>query len=181
MRRVTRMAIPQFLEALLTATGPSGYETPAADVWRASADGFAAEVTSDTVGSSVARVPAGDGAPLVGLVGHIDEIGLVVKHITEEGVLRFGTIGGWDPQILVGQRVSLQTANGVVPGVVGRKPIHLLEDDDRKQVAKFDQLYIDIGATDGDDARRVVSIGDPAVIAAQPVELANGRIASKAM
>src|SRR4051794_38229163 len=118
-RRVARMAIPEFLQALLTATGPSGYESPAAQVWRDSASSFAKDVTSDTVGSSVARVPAADGAPLIGLVGHIDEIGLVVKHITEEGVLRFGTIGGWDPQILVGQRVSLQTANGVVPGVVG--------------------------------------------------------------
>jgi putative aminopeptidase FrvX len=175
------MAIPEFLEALLTATGPSGYETPAAEVWRESARSFAAEVTSDTVGSSVARVPATDSSPLIGLVGHIDEIGLVVKHITDEGVLRFGTIGGWDPQILVGQRVTVQTANGAVPGVVGRKPIHLLEDDDRKQVAKFEQMYIDIGAASRDDAARLVQLGDPAVIAAGPVELANGRVASKAM
>src|SRR4051794_4778094 len=102
-RRVTRMAIPQFLEALLTAAGPSGYETPAAEVWRDSARSFASEVTSDTVGSSVARVDAGTKAPLMGLVGHIDEIGLVVKHVTDEGVLRFGGIGGWDAQVLIGQ------------------------------------------------------------------------------
>jgi endoglucanase len=176
------MAIPEFLEALLTATGPSGYETPAAEVWRESAREFAQEVSSDTVGSSVARVAAeGEGAPLIGLVGHIDEIGLVVKHITDEGVLRFGTIGGWDPQILVGQRVTVHTSNGPVPGVVGRKPIHLLEEEDRKQVAKFEQMYIDIGAAGRDDAARLVSLGDPAVIAARPVELANGRVASKAM
>jgi endoglucanase len=176
------MAIPEFLQGLLTATAPSGYETPAADVWRAQAESFAAEVEWDTVGSSVARVfTGGDGAPLVGLVGHIDEIGLVVKHISSEGVLRFGTIGGWDPQVLVGQRVTILTATGPVAGVVGRKPIHLLDEDDRKQVAKFEQMYIDIGASDRDDAARVVSIGDPAVIAAQPQELANGRIASKAM
>jgi putative aminopeptidase FrvX len=176
------MAIPEFLEALLTATGPSGYETPAADVWRESARGFASEVTSDTVGSSVARVPAGDSdAPLIGLVGHIDEIGLAVKHITDEGVLRFGSIGGWDPQVLVGQRVTILTSNGPIPGVVGRKPIHLLEEEERKQVAKLEQMYIDIGATSRDDAARLVAIGDPAVIAAQPIELANGRVASKAM
>jgi endoglucanase len=176
------MAIPEFLEALLTATGPSGYETPAAEVWREHAGAFAGEVSSDTVGSSVARVPASaDDAPLMGLVGHIDEIGLVVKHITDEGVLRFGTIGGWDPQVLVGQRVTVVTASGPLPGVVGRKPIHLLEEDERKQVAKIEQMYIDIGATDRDDAKRLVAIGDPVVITAKPVELANGRVASKAM
>jgi putative aminopeptidase FrvX len=180
-RRVARMAIPEFLHALLTATGPSGYETPAAEVWRDSARSFTDDVATDTIGSSVAQVHAGDDGPLIGLVGHIDEIGLVVKHVTDEGVLRFGTIGGWDPQVLVGQRVSVQTANGPVPGVVGRKPIHLLEEDDRKQVAKFEQMYIDIGAAGRDDAARLVALGDPAVIAAQPMELANGRIASKAM
>src|SRR4051812_38758778 len=112
------MAIPKLLEALLTATGPSGYESPAAAVWRESARSFAEEVTYDTVGSSVARVPGNEeGAPLMGLVGHVDEIGLVVKHITDHGVLRFGTIGGWDPQVLVGQRVTIQTASGGVAGV----------------------------------------------------------------
>jgi endoglucanase len=175
------MAIPEFLEALLTVTGPSGYETPAADIWRDSARTFASEVTSDTVGSSVARVAADGDAPLVGLVGHIDEIGLVVKHISDEGVLRFGPLGGWDPQMLVGQRVQVQTANGPVPGVIGRKPIHLLEEDERKQVVKLEQMYIDIGASSRDDAARLVAVGDPAVIAVKPIELANGRIASKAM
>jgi putative aminopeptidase FrvX len=178
------MAIPTFLQDLLAATGPSGYETPAAEVWRKSARAFSDNVGSDTVGSSVARVPAAadaDGAPLMGLVGHIDEIGVVIKHITDEGVLRFGTIGGWDPQILVGQRITVQTATGPIAGVVGRKPIHLLDEDDRKKVAKFEQMYIDIGAASRDDAARLVSLGDPGVIAAEPIELANGRIASKAM
>src|SRR3954454_7592520 len=182
-RRVTRMAIPPLLEALLSATGPSGYETPVAEIWRESARSFSEDVASDTVGSSVARVHAADreGAPLMGLVGHIDEIGLVVKHITDEGVLRFGPIGGWDPQVLIGQRVTIQTATGPVPGVIGRKPIHLLEEDDRKQAAKLDQLSIDIGAASRDDAARLVSLGDPGVIAAKPIELMSGRIASKAM
>ena len=176
------MAIPDFLHALLTAIGPSGYETPAAEIWRESARSFSDDVESDTVGSSFARVNADAAdAPLIGLVGHIDEIGLVVKHITDEGVLRFGPIGGWDPQVLVGQRVTVQTANGPVPGVVGRKPMHLLDDDERKQVVKLEKQYIDIGATGRDDAARLVAIGDPAVIVAPPIELANGRIASKAM
>ena len=122
------MAIPAFLRDLLTATGPSGYEAPAAEAWRSHAQSFAAEVSSDTLGSSVARVPArekAEDAPLIGLVGHIDEIGLVVTHIADEGVLRFGTIGGWDSHVLVGQRVTIQTASGPLPGVIGRKPVHL--------------------------------------------------------
>jgi putative aminopeptidase FrvX len=178
------MAIPEFLRDLLTATGPSGYEAPAAAAWRSHAQSFSRDVTWDTVGSSVARVPASEDpgtAPLVGLVGHIDEIGIVVTHIEDQGVLRFETIGGWDPQVLVGQRVSVQTANGAVPGVVGRKPIHLLEEEERKQVTKIEQLYVDIGASGKDDAARLVAIGDPAVIAVAPIELAHGRVASKAM
>jgi putative aminopeptidase FrvX len=178
------MAIPDFLRDLLTAAGPSGYEAQAASVWRDHARSFAAEVTNDTMGSSVARVPAtsdADAAPLIGLVGHIDEIGLVVTHIADEGVLRFETIGGWDPHVLIGQRVSVQTAGGPLAGVVGRKPIHLLEEEERKQVAKIQQMYIDIGASGKDDAARLVAVGDPAVIAVAPVELAHGRIASKAL
>jgi putative aminopeptidase FrvX len=178
------MAIPDFLRDLLTATGPSGYEAQAAAVWRRHAATFAADVSYDTIGSSVARVPASraaDDAPLVGLVGHIDEIGLVVTHIADEGVLRFETIGGWDPHVLVGQRVTVETAAGPLPGVIGRKPLHLLEEDERKQVIKVEQMYIDVGAQDKDDAARLVALGDPAVVAVAPLELAHGRIASKAM
>src|SRR4051794_14361408 len=116
------MAIPGFLEDLLTATGPSGYESAAAEVWRTHARGFASEVTHDTMGSSVAWLPASngkDGASNIGLVGHIDEIGLVVSHVDDKGVLRFHEIGGWDPTVLVGQRVVVQGQAGPVPGVIG--------------------------------------------------------------
>src|SRR4051812_48505932 len=105
------MTIPDFLAGLLSVTAPSGYEHAAASVWREHAESFGAQMTYDTMGSSVARVAGnGDGAPLIGLVGHIDEIGVVVTFITDEGLLRFETIGGWDPQVLVGQRVTLATA-----------------------------------------------------------------------
>jgi endoglucanase len=175
------VAIPDFLERLLTVAAPSGYEGPASAVWREHAEQFGAQLSYDTMGSSVARVSAGDGAPLIGLVGHIDEIGVVITYITDEGLLRFGTIGGWDPQVLVGQRVTIQAEAGAVPGVIGRKPVHLLEEEERKQVAKVDQMFIDVGASSRDDAARMVAIGDPAVIAGAPLELENGRIASKAL
>src|SRR5919201_5490418 len=160
------MAIPDVLRALLTAPGPSGYEAAPARVWREAADAFA-EVSGDVLGSSVARVKGTGDGPLLALVGHIDEIGLVVTHIDDEGYLHFIGIGGWDAQILVGQRIALTTRDGPVLGVIGKKPIHLLKDEDRKKVAELKDLHIDIGARDGDEARGVVRIGDVAVIAGE--------------
>ncbi|HEU4650521.1 MAG TPA: M20/M25/M40 family metallo-hydrolase, partial [Croceibacterium sp.] len=94
---------------------------------------------------------------------------------------RFGSVGGWDPVILVGQRVTLVTRDGELPGVIGKKPIHLMKDEDRKRVPELKDLHIDVGAKDGDDARSRVRIGDVAVIAGEPVELPNGRLVSRAL
>jgi endoglucanase len=149
-------------------------------VWRTAAGEFADRVQGDVVGSSVAVVD-GDGGPLVAVVGHIDEIGLVVTHVDDQGMIWFTNVGGWDPVILVGQRLEVQTANGPIPGVVGKKPIHLLKPDDRKKSPDLTDLHIDIGAKDGDQARELVRIGDVAVIAAEPVELPNNRFVSRAM
>ena len=102
------------------------------------------------------------GGPLLAVVGHIDEIGLIVTHIDDEGFLHFGAVGGWDAQILVGQRVELTTRDGAVPGVIGKKPIHLLKDEERKKVAEIRDLHIDVGARDGDAGARLVRIGDVA-------------------
>jgi putative aminopeptidase FrvX len=174
------MAIPPVLRSLLTATGPSGYETAPAEVWREAAGAFA-EVTNDVMGSSWARVKGTGGGPTLAIVGHIDEIGLIVTHIDDKGFLRFSGVGGWDPQILVGQRVEVATRDGVVPGVIGKKPIHLLKDDERKKVAELKDLHIDVGANDADEARGLVRVGDVAVISGEPLELPNGRAASRSM
>jgi putative aminopeptidase FrvX len=174
------MPIPPVLRSLLTATGPSGYETAPAALWRDAAGAFA-EVSSDVMGSSWARVKGRAGGPTMAIVGHIDEIGLIVTHIDDDGFLRFSGVGGWDTQILVGPRVELRTRDGVVPGVIGKKPIHLLKDEERKKVAEIKELHIDIGAQDGDEARAKVRIGDVAVIAGDPVDLPNGRAVSRSM
>jgi putative aminopeptidase FrvX len=174
------MAVPETLRKLLTAPGPSGYEQAAAAVFREAAAGFA-EITYDTVGSTVARVKGTADGPFVAVVGHIDEIGLIVHHIDDDGYLWFTGVGGWDPVILVGQRVEVSTREGRVPGVVGKKPIHLLKDDERKKAPELKNLHIDIGAKDGDDARSRVRIGDVAVIAGEPVELSNNRVISRSM
>ena len=176
------MSLPDVLRSLLTAAGPSGYETAPAAVFADAGRRFTEDVEIDVMGSVVARVKGkDDGVPFLAVVGHIAEIGLIVSHIDDNGFLRFAGVGGWDPQILVGQRVQLTTRDGVLLGVVGRKPIHLLRDEDRKKVAELRDLHIDIGAKDGDEARGLVRIGDVAVIAGEPVELRNERVISRSM
>jgi endoglucanase len=176
------MPTPTLLERLLTAPAPSGHETGAARVWREACAEFA-EVTADKVGSSWARVSArapGDG-PTLAIVGHIDEIGLHVTHIDDEGFLHFGSLGGWDPMVLVGQRVSITTQGEPVVGVIGRKPIHLMKEEDRKQVPELKDLVIDIGAKDADEARTRARISDFAVVDVAPVAFPNERLVSRSL
>jgi putative aminopeptidase FrvX len=175
------VAAPELLESLLTAAGPSGHESAPARAWRESCAAFAQETGADHVGSSFARVPGTGAGPTVAIVGHIDEIGLHVSHIDDDGYLRFGQVGGWDAVVLVGQRVMLQTRRGPVTGVIGRKPIHLMKDDDRKKAPELKDLHIDIGAGSAEEARERVRVGDVAVIDAAPVELPHGRLVSRAL
>jgi endoglucanase len=186
------LGLSPILRNLLLAPGPSGYEQLPSAVWREAAGGFA-QVSTDAIGTPLALVAAkgtqgssGEGAggqrPRRLLVmGHIDEIGLIVTHVDDDGYLWFAEVGGWDPQILVGQRVVLETKGGSIRGVVGKKPIHLLRGDERKKVAEIRELHIDIGAADGDQARKQVRVGDVAVIDAEPTELLGGRLASRAL
>jgi endoglucanase len=148
-------------------------------VWREAAP--FATLTSDSMGSSVARIGESDAKPLFAVVGHIDEIGLVITHVDEKGFLYFGPIGGWDPQILLGQRVQVQSKDGPVPGVIGRKPIHLLRDEQRKKVAELRDMHIDIGASSDEDALERVRVGDSAVIASDPLAVADGRLVSRSL
>ncbi len=175
------MPIPPLLEGLVRAPGPSGHESSPARVWREFCSAFADDVGSDHLGSSFARVRGTAGGPSLAVVGHIDEIGLHVSHIDDDGYLRFGQVGGWDPIVLVGQRVELQTRGGPIGGIIGRKPIHLLKEDDRKRVPELKDLHIDIGAKDGDEARELVRIGDVAVIDAAPVLFRHDRVVSRSL
>jgi putative aminopeptidase FrvX len=181
-RGAANAGVPAVLARLLEARGPSGYESAPARVWMEEASSFA-EVSTDIVGSALARVAAKDGKQARRLIvmGHIDEIGLIVTHIDDDGFLWFREVGGWDAQILVGQRVVLDTLQGPVAGVVGKKPIHLLREEERKKVAEIRDLHIDIGASGGEEARKRVRIGDVAVIDADPVQMPNGRLSSRAL
>jgi endoglucanase len=178
------MPIPEFLDTLLRVPGPSGQEARAAAAWRQLCEPFAAEVDVDLNGSSWARVPgtgSGDAHPSLAVVGHIDEIGIHITHIDDEGFLRFGQVGGWDPIQLVGQRIVLDTRGGHVRGVIGRKAIHQLDQDERKQAPELKALHIDIGAASSDEAHELVRVGDVGVIDVQPLELPNGRVVSRSL
>jgi len=175
------MAIPELLDVLLRVPAPSGNEARAAAVWRERCAPFATEVDVDVNGSSWARVQGTAGGPSLAVVGHIDEIGVHITHIDDKGFLRFGGVGGWDPIQLVGQRVLLDTLGGPVHGVIGRKAIHLMDEDDRKKTPELKGLHIDIGAADGDEAKARVRIGDTGVIDVEPIELPNDRVVSRAL
>jgi len=148
-----------FLRQILETPSPSGYERPVQEIVRKYAADFADEVRTDVHGNVIAcKNPA---APVrVMLAGHADQIGLLVTHINDQGFIYTQTIGGWDPQQLIGQRMTIWTDEGGVPAVIARKAIHLLTDEERKQVVKTDDLWLDIGAKDKEEAEAAVKIGD---------------------
>ena len=173
--------VPGFLERLLRAPGPSGFEARAAGVWRDEAQTFAHGVWTDVSGNSVASVNP-QGTPRVMMAGHIDEIGLQITHIDDDGYLYFDVIGGWDAQVLVGQRVTVLGREGDVPGVVGKKAIHLLEPDERTKASKVKDLWVDLGAVSADEVTGLgIGVGDPMIVAAGPLSLAGDRIVSRAI
>ena len=169
-----------FLRRLLETPSPSGYERPVQDIVRKYVADFADRVTTDVHGNViVARNPD---APLrVMYAGHCDQIGFLVQYIDEEGFLYFQPIGGWDPIVLVGQKLTVWTAGGPIAGVMARKPIHLLTDEERKQVPKLKDLWIDIGAKDKAEASEAVRIGDPVTLELGMRELRNGLASAPAM
>ena len=170
-----------FLRRLLDAPGPSGFETRPARVWRDEAETFAYEVTTDVTGNTLASINP-DGKPRVMMAGHIDEIGLQVTHVDEDGFLYVDEIGGWDSQVLVGQRVIVLGREGDVDGVIGKKPIHLLKKEEQGKATRTRDLWADVGARDQEEVGKLgLRVGDPIVLGAPFVKLAGDRIASRAV
>ncbi len=164
-----------FLEALLSVPGPSGFEARGQRVWIDHVEAYADEVQVDDYGNAVATYHGDDG-PSVALAGHGDQIGLIVRRIEEKGFLRVGRIGGTDRTVTQGRRVVAHGDDGPVPGVVGQTAIHL-RDTDTEGSVDVDEQYVDIGAADGDEARELVSVGDPVTVASEGVvDLAGNRL-----
>lgn len=170
-----------FLKALLDAPGPSGFETGPARIWRREAERFAETVDTDISGNSLASINAG-GSPRVMITGHIDEIGLMITYVDDDGFLYVEGIGGWDPQVLVGQRLRILTREGEILGVIGKKPIHLMKSEEKEKASKLTELWVDIGARGREEAvQRGVRVGDSAVIDARSIELGNGLVVSRSI
>lgn len=167
----------ELLRQLVGTPRPAGDEAAAARLWRGFAQPWADEVRSDVRGNSLAIL---HGGPLrVLLDGHLDEIGLMTTYVDADGFLRFNTIGGWDGQVLVGQRVVLQGRDGPVRGVVGRPPIHLLKGP--PVPAEVEELWIDIGAKDKAEALTLVRVGATAVVDGELLDFPNGRLVARGL
>lgn len=157
-----KWTVPPFLKELLDARSPSGFEDEAREVVRKRVEKVADSFSVDALGSCHATLGA-KGSPTLMLAGHIDELGLIIKHVSDKGFLYFDAIGGHDRSIISGRRVDILTKNGVIRGVTGKRAIHLMTPEDRKRVPEMHQMWIDIGAKDRDDALERVRIGDAAV------------------
>jgi endoglucanase len=170
----------EFFKQILATPSPSGFESPLQDVVRQYVGRFADDVKTDLHGNVMAVKNAAK--PLrVMLAGHCDQIGLIVQHIDDNGFIYIQPIGGWDPQVLIGQRMTVWTASGPQQGVIARKPIHLLTEEERKQVPKVHELWIDIGAASKEEVQALVRVGDPVTLELQFRELLNRRASSPAM
>jgi len=169
-----------FLEKLLDAPSPSGYEQPAQRVFRDYVTPFCDELTTDVMGNVFARISGkGKDLPRVMIVGHTDEIGLQVKYIDDKGYLYFAAVGGVDAHLTPGKRVNVHTAGGPLAGVIGKKPIHLMDAKDRETVVKLESQYIDIGARDKKEAQKLVRVGDAVTFESAFTRLAGDRVASR--
>jgi endoglucanase len=154
----------EFLEALIDAPSPSGFEAQAQEVIRRRMLAFTKDVETDVHGNVIGRLNRGAPFRLM-LAGHCDEIGFIVQHVSDEGFLYVQPVGGIDLAIMPGRRVFIHTKKERILGVVGRKPIHLMTPEERKKVPKAHELWVDIGARDKKEAKKRVETGDVATVA----------------
>ncbi|HLI08992.1 MAG TPA: M42 family metallopeptidase [Ktedonobacteraceae bacterium] len=170
----------EFFRRMIAAPSPSGFEQPVQQVIREEIRQYADEVRTDVHGNVIAALHP-QGNLRVMLEAHCDELGFLVRYISEEGFIYFAPIGGFDPSTLPGERVQIHTARGAVPGVIGRKPVHLLRDEEREKAPKLSDLWIDIGVSGKEEAQKLVAIGDVATRAARLESLRDDLVVSRAL
>ncbi|MCC6545548.1 M20/M25/M40 family metallo-hydrolase [Candidatus Sumerlaeota bacterium] len=168
-----------FFKKLAIVPGPSGFEDQARALWRAEVEPFCDSVETIAHGSEIATIRGKSQKTSFLLMGHIDQLGLIVRYINDDGFLYFAPIGGVDPDTLISRRVSVMGPKGEIPGIIGKIAFHLQDAEDRKKKLEMHDLWIDIGATSKKQAEEYAPIGTPVVIGEEYIELLNGRIASR--
>ncbi len=169
-----------FFRKAIETPSPSGFEEFIQQLVRDYITPHASDVQTDIHGNVIAT--AGDpSGPRLMFAGHCDQIGMLVNHIDDNGFLYAKTIGGWDPQQLIGQAMTVWTEKGPLAASISRKPIHLLSPAERKQVVELDQLWLDIGAKNKADAAQRVSVGDPVTLELKMRELLGGLVSGPGM
>ena len=167
-----------FLNDLLDTATPSGFETAGQRRWIEYVSTFADEVQTDNYGNAIAILEGDKDGPTVALAGHGDEIGFMVRNITDDGMIGLTRIGGSDRTVSKGQHVEVHTDSGPVAGVVGQAAIHLR---DEESITDVDEQHVDIGATDAEEAEELVERGDPITFQQTVSELSNGRVAARGL
>src|SRR3979411_2442447 len=168
-----------FLKKLLDTPGPSGFESAPAKVWREQAKQFA-KVSGDVAGTSLAEGNS-NGKPTIMLAGHIDEIGVIVSYVDDQGYGYVQPIGGGGAQGLIAPAPRFIGRKREVLGVVEKKPIHLIKPDEREKAAKFTEIWVDFGCKTKKEAEEMLSVGDAGVIDSRTIEFPNGRIVSRSI
>jgi putative aminopeptidase FrvX len=166
--------IPEFFSELLKARSPSGSEGEARDVLKKYVKEKSDDYCVDSMGSVYATLN-GNGGPKLMLAGHIDELGLIIRYIDDRGFLYFDTLGGHDKSLISGRRLDIMTKDGVIRGVTGKRPLHLMSEADRKKVPELDKMWIDIGVSTKKEAEELVRVGDVAVYS-HSVEIIRGSV-----
>lgn len=167
----------QFLIKLLNEPAPSGYEEPIQKLWHNEVSKFCNDIKKDTHGNLTAVLNPGNEKSVL-IVGHSDEIGLIVQYINDDGFIYVGNIGGVEAGILASHRVRIITKKGIVPGVIGKTSLHLQTNDDKKPI-KLHEVWIDIGAKNKKDAGKYISKGDPVIFGEDFTQLAGDRATAR--
>jgi putative aminopeptidase FrvX len=172
----------EFFRHVLETPSPSGYEQPAQRIIRRELKTLVDTIETDVMGNVIATIHAKeDDAPRVMLAGHCDEIGFMVKYIDDQGFIYFAPIGGIDTHLVPGQRVYIHTSQKSILGVIGKKPIHMIEAKDREKVIQLKKLFIDIGCSSRAEVEELIAVGDPITFAVGMERLYGDRITSRAL
>ena len=169
------------LKKLSNTPGISGFEADVRDLMIRELEDHADEINVDPLGNLIAIKKGNPSSKKIMLAAHMDEIGLMVRYIDKKGFIKFSTIGGINDQMLLNQSVCIQSEKGEVIGVIGSKPPHKMKESERKQIIKYDNMFIDIGAKNREEAEELVDIGDPIIIRQEFEELRNGLVKGKAL